>query len=288
MNKVKRHRTKHNFAGAEKNSLIVQLLLILVVIIVSIPIYIVIINLFKTTDVIRTSPLSFPTVFSLDSLIYVITDPYKNIWELYLNSALVTFGGTILSVLLSSMVAYFIARSNNRLSNFMRTYFMLGLMIPYILVYVPLALLLRFVGLMNGGIPVLIFIYTSNTISFGVFIFTGFIRSLPRDMEESASLDGANIYQTFWRIIFPLLKPATATVAIFVGVAMWNDFLTPMLLGGNIQTITTGIYNAIGAHATDWARVFAYVFMASLPLVIAFLTLQKQFISGLTSGSIKG
>jgi len=118
-------------------------------------------------------------------------------------------------------------------------------------------------------------------------MFTNYIRSLPADIEEAASIDGATKWQTFWLVLFPLLKPCTATVSIFVGLGVWNDFMTPLLLG-QVQTITVGMYTAIGPHSADWGLVFAFVLFATVPVIIAYLCAQKQFISGLTSGAMKG
>lgn len=159
-------------------------------------------------------------------------------------------------------------------------------MVPYVIVYLPLCIVVRKLNI-PFELPLLIMVFVSGNISFSTFMFTNYIRSLPADIEEAASIDGATKWQTFWLVLFPLLKPCTATVSIFVGLGVWNDFMTPLLLG-QVQTITVGMYTAIGPHSADWGLVFAFVLFATVPVIIAYLCAQKQFISGLTSGAMKG
>ena len=253
-----------------------------------IPLYLVLVNLFKGSDTIRENPFGLPGEFTLENIRYVLTDPYKNIWQLYWNTILITAFGTVITVVLSAMVAYYIARHPGKTADRLFLYFISALSIPVMLLYVPLAYMLRFTGLNQAGIPILVAIQVAFNVSFGMYIYSSFIKSLPREVEEAAIIDGATNLQVFTKVILPNLKPATMTIAIFVGCAMWNDFLTPLLLGGGVETITTGIYSAIGEHTTDWARVFAYVFMSSIPTVVFFLLAQKQFIAGVTSGAVKG
>lgn len=263
---------------------ILAVLLILAVV----PLYLVLVNLFKGSETIRENPFGLPDRFTLANIRYVLTDPYKNIWQLYWNTILLTAFGTVITVILSAMVAYYIARHPGKTADRLFIYFISALSIPVMLLYVPLAYMLRFTGLNQSGIPVLIAIHVAFNVSFGMYIYSSFIKSLPREVEEAAIIDGATNLQVFTRVILPNLKPATMTIAIFVGCAIWNDFLTPLLLGGGVETITTGIHSAIGEHTTDWARVFAYVFMSSMPTVAFFLLAQKQFIAGITSGAVKG
>src|SRR4029450_8409992 len=134
---------------------------------------------------------------------------------------------------------------------------------------------------------------------FGVFVFTGFIRSVPVELEESAAIDGASRVQWLWRVGFlPLVRPtasppprpAPPSVLIFLGVWIWNDFIDPLIILGPSQgtTVTTGIYRSIGQYQADFGSVFALMFLATLPVLIFFLALQKQFVKGLTGGASKG
>lgn len=273
-----------------KNDLIAnciqKTILIIVGIFMFLPIYIAVINTFKDSDIILGEPLSIPIPPIIDNVRAVLESPNTDMLMLYGNSLMLVAAGTLLTILVSAMASYYLARGLTRFSRVLRIYFLVGLMVPYVIVYLPLCILMRNIGI-PFGVPSLIFIFVSGNIAFSTFMYTNFIRSLPMELEESAALDGASPFQRFWQVIFPLLKPATATVMIFVGLGIWNDFQTPLLMGG-VQTITVGIYTAVGPYSADWGIVFAYVFFAAAPVVLLYLFAQKSFVAGLTSGALKG
>ena len=262
------------------------LILLVVGIFIALPIYLTVIITFKTSNDIISSPLGLPIPPVMDNVISVVGNPYANIVRMYGNTIFLMLTGTFLTIVLSAMAAYYLARKKDKFGEFMRIYFLVGIMVPYVIVYLPLCILLK-----KAGIPLnvfsLILVMVSSSISFAVFMYTNYISTLPEELEESAAIDGATKTQTFWKILFPVLKPCTATVVIFVGMGFWNDFQTPLLMG-QIQTITVGIYTAVGKYSADWGIVFAYVFFATVPVVIAYLCAQKSFVSGLTVGAVKG
>ena len=260
--------------------------MLIATVVVAIPLYIAVVNAFKTNDAITSAPLAPPLQPTLENLEYVLTNPNVNIGEMYFNSAMIAGFGTVGCILLSAMAAYYLARSRRKSSKNLYMYFLFGLMVPYVIVYVPLVTIFKYMGLM-GNLPTLIFVFISGSISFSVFMFYGFIKTVPKELEEAAAIDGASPLRIFWTIIFPLLKPCTTTVAIFIGLSMWNDFMTPLIIG-NVKTITVGIYTAIGPYSSDWGTVFAFVLCGSVPIIVAYLLAQKQFISGLTAGALKG
>ncbi|MDO4647996.1 MAG: carbohydrate ABC transporter permease [Eubacteriales bacterium] len=262
------------------------LFLVICTILVSGPLYITAINIFKPTAMISESPLTFPRPFILDNIIGVLRNPNVSIVKMYMNSISITFFGTVICILVSSMAGYYVARTRSKLSSFLYIYFLLGLMVPYVIVYVPLVTMFKNVGII-GNLPGLILVFASGSVSFSVFMYFGFIKSVPMELEEAAIMDGAGQLTIFSKIIFPLVKPCTTTVIIFIGVSMWNDFLTPLLIG-QVKTITVGIYTAIGSYSTDWGTVFAYVMFATLPIIILYLCAQKQFVEGLIAGAVKG
>lgn len=260
--------------------------LVLLAIVVILPIYIAIANTFKDSGIILDQPLTLPIPPTMENIISVLKSPNTNLVEMYTNSIVLMVAGTVITVIVSSLAAYYLARVKSRLSRMLRVYFLIGIMVPYVIVYLPLCILLRNLGI-PFGVPILILVFVSGNISFASFMYTNYVHSLPLELEEAASIDGASRFRIFWSILFPLLRPCTATIAIFVGLGIWNDFQTPLLLG-QVRTITVGIYTAIGPHSANWGIVFAYVFFAAMPVIIAYLCAQKNFVSGLTMGALKG
>lgn len=263
-----------------------RVLLVVIAALFALPLYITVINIWKPTEEISASPMSLPFPPIIDNIKSVLADPNVSILSMYRNSLLITIFGAGICIFLSSLAAYYLAREHTRLSKVLSFYFLFGLMVPYVIVYVPLVTMFNKMHL-AGNLPGLIMVFVSGSISFSVFMYQGFIGGISEELEEAAIIDGAGSFTIYAKIVMPLVKPCTTTVAIFIGLSMWNDFLTPLLIG-QIKTITVGIYTAIGPYASDWGSVFAYVMFATLPIVILYLAAQKEFISGLTSGAVKG
>lgn len=263
-----------------------RIFLLILVIIFATPLYITFVNIFKNTNEITASPISLPVPPVIDNIKTVLQSPNVQLGEMYFNSICITVFGATICIIISALAGYYIAREKTKFAQGLYIYFLFGLMVPYAIVYVPLVSMLKMGGI-KGTLPVLILVFVSGSVSFSVFMFHGFIKTIPMELEEASTIDGANQLQIFIRVIFPLVRTCTTTVAIFIGLSMWNDFLTPLLIG-QVQTITVGIYTAIGPYASDWGSVFAYVMFATLPIIIAYLLAQKQFIEGLTAGALKG
>lgn len=249
--------------------------------------YIAVENSFKPYGEIIKSPLSLPLHATMDN--YVQAFHNSNIVSLYTTSLLITFSSVALLILISSTAAYVIMRRNNRVCRFLYGYALLGIMVPPVVTLVPSIKTLSMLNLMYKPAGLLLF-YGGAYFSTTIFLYTGFINTVPTSLEESAYIEGADTISIFFRILFPLLKPCTATATILIGMWVWNDFLNPMYILGSTagRTITTGIYNAIGAHTSQWNLVYANVILASLPVVILYLCMQNRFMSGLISGAVKG
>ena len=252
-----------------------------------IPLYMALTNSFKTYADIIKSPLALPTAPTLDN--FVEAFHASNIASLYGTSILITFSSVALLILISSTAAYVIIRRNNGICKFLYAFALIGIMVPPVVTLVPSIKTLSMLHLLYKPSGLLMF-YGGAYFSTTIFLYTGFINSIPISLDESAYMDGASTITIFFRIIFPLLKPCTATAVILMGMWIWNDFLNPMYILGSTagRTITTGIYNAIGAYTSQWNLVFANVILASFPIVILYLCMQKQFMSGLTAGAVKG
>jgi raffinose/stachyose/melibiose transport system permease protein len=271
------------------HSFISSLFLVISAFLFVLPIYISLVGVFKTDDNIIRYPLALPFPGTFANVKYVLTDPSGNILRMYLNTLIIVSIALIVTLLVSSMAAFYTSGGKTKASRFLYVYFIFGLMIPYQIAFLGVVQILKRVHLI-GTFPGIILVFISGNIMFSVFMYHGFMKSIPSELQEAASIDGAGQLRLFWQIIFPLVKPCTATTAIFAGLGMWNDFFTPLIVlgGGKLATVTSGIYTSISLYSSAWGHVFAYVFFASLPIVVIYIFAQKSIVSGLTAGAIKG
>jgi len=251
------------------------------------PLYIAVVNSIKPYDEVIKAPLQLPVRITFQNFIDAFES--SNMLALYQNSILITGLSVVLLILLTSMAAFIIARRKGKVYQALYIFSLAGIMIPPVVTLIPSIKTLSALHLLYT-MPGLLLFYGGTYFSTTIFIYVGFIRTLPVSIDESAYIDGATPITTFFKIIFPLVKPCTATAVIFLGMWIWNDFLNPMYILGfrGGKTITTGIYNAIGAYTSMWNLVFANVLLASLPIIILYLFMQKTFMQGLTSGAVKG
>jgi raffinose/stachyose/melibiose transport system permease protein len=254
-----------------------------------IPLYFVLINVFKRGDLIAEQPAALPLPPTLANIEAVLTRSDHLFWVSLTNSIIVTVASVLVLIVLSAMLGHYLARMRNRWTRALTLLLLCGLMIPPQVILIPITDVLRFTHLM-ATLQGLVLFNVGYYVPFGIFVFMGFIRSVPVELEEAAMLDGASRMQVFWRIVFPLLRPATASVLIFLSVWIWNDFVNPLIILGPSQgtTVTTGIYRSIGQYQADFGSVFALMFLATLPVLIFYLALQRQFVKGLTGGASKG
>ena len=254
-----------------------------------VPLYFVCANVIKQGDQISKHPAALPIPPTLDNIVAVLTRPDQLFWVSVTNSLVVTVLSVLILTVLSAMLGHYLARTRNRWTRALTLLLLCGLMIPPQVILIPITDVLRFTHLM-ATLQGLVLFNVGYYVPFGIFVFMGFIRGVPAELEEAAMIDGASRMQVFWRIVFPLLRPATASVMIFLGVWIWNDFIDPLIILGPSQgtTVTTGIYRSIGQYQADFGSVFALMFLATLPVLIFYLALQRHFVKGLTSGASKG
>ncbi|MFD5389732.1 carbohydrate ABC transporter permease [Streptomyces sp. NPDC059474] len=253
------------------------------------PLYLVLANVFKPGKDITDHPAAFPWPPTLDNLRAALGRPDRLFWNGLINSVTITFLSIVILTVVSAMLGHYLCRTRSRLGRIAMLVLLAGLMIPPQVILVPVTDVLRLTGLMTT-IQGIVAFNVGYYVPFGVFVFSGFIRSIPMELEESAQMDGAGRWRTFWQVVFPLLRPATASVLIFLGVWIWNDFLNPLIILGPAggTTVTVGVYRAIGEHQQDYGQVFGLMFLAALPVLIFYLALQKHFVKGLTGGAVKG
>lgn len=252
----------------------------------SVPLYFLLVSSFKTQGEIARSPLGLPD--GLNFANYSRALEGLDFFRHFYNSILITSVSVVLIVVLGSMAAYTIARKTNRLTRILRSYFLIGFMVPVQTTMLPLFLIMRNLNLLNTY-QGLIFLHSNGAV-FAIFLYTGFMRAMPRDLEEAAAVDGASVFRTFWQIVFPLLKPVTMTLVIFNTIWIWNDFILGFLFlaSSDKATLNMQVYNGVGEFQNDWEIMLPMLVLTTLPMVVFFLLMQRRIIGGLATGSLKG
>jgi len=273
--------------GKKRADLLLEILMILLAAIMAIPVYYLIVTTFKTPAEAIADPLGLPSRLGFE--IYIKAWKAMEYPKAFRNSFVITVSSVSILVFVSSMAAYPLARRNHRLNRILFFGILAGTMVPYHMALIPLYKLVISLKLMNTLIGVIL-IASFTHVPFAVFLFTGFIRTIPVELDEAAYLDGCTVFRTFWRITFPLLKPAVGTVIILESLNIWNDFLTPLLFlqGREKAVILLEVFRNIGQFSTDWTNLFPMMVLAIAPMLIFYIFMQKYIIKGIASGAVKG
>ena len=268
------------------SSAVWQLLLVLFTLVFLSPLIYMVLNSFKPYSQMLKDPWGLPQTLFLDNYIKAFRQ-MKFFQSLY-NSAVITIASVFLIVVLGGLAAYPITRFDNRLTRFLSVYFLIGYMVPTQVLIVQIFSVMKKMHLINTKTG-LILVYAAG-VSFAVFMYQGFIRSMPVDMEESALIDGARPWQMFWKVVFPLLKPASATLIIFQTMWIWNDFVLSSLFLSSRKNLTLllELHQCIGEFSLDWSVMLAIMCIVMFPMLVFYLLMQKQIIAGMTAGAVKG
>ncbi|GAA1551599.1 carbohydrate ABC transporter permease [Kribbella sancticallisti] len=247
------------------------------------------VSLKTNQEFLGTRPWSVADEFHLEN--------YANAWTnadvgaYFGNSVVVSITSTVLGVVVSAFAAYPIARIPFRLNGAVLAVFLMGLMVPWMVTFIPLYLTLQDLGLLDTRIG-LILVYATYNLPFNIFVLVGFLRSLPGELEEAAAVDGAGPTTTFVRVILPLLGPGLASVTIISFLSNWNEFFYALVLihSPSKMTLPLGLFQLGQAadYGTNWVTLFAGMIITALPVLILFALLQKQVTKGLTAGALKG
>lgn len=270
------------------SKIIYTIFLIIISVVILLPIYYLVVTTFKTPAEAVASPLGFPINFTFEN--YAKAIKAMNYGQAFKNNLIITVTSVIFLVVFSSMSAYVIARSNKKIFKFMYSIFLVGLIIPFQISIIPLYKIVSSLKLINTHLGVILISVFCINLPLSIFLMRGFINTVPIELEEAALIDGCGTFECFWRIIFPLLKPIVSTVAILNTLAIWNDFMTPLLFlqSPSKQVLLQQVYRNVGPFSTDWTSFFPMLVMATLPLVIFYLIMQKQIIEGVVAGAVKG
>ncbi len=248
------------------------------------PLWMVFINSLKEKKDARFFGLGFPKVFRWDNYQTVIEA--GNVVRAFFNGLIVAGGSVIIVLIFSSLAAFVISRSHSRWARTAYYVFLCGLVIP--VAFVPTYLILDALHLFNTYIG-LILISATYGLPMSIFLYTGFVKTIPRELDEAAFLDGCTPVRMVFTIIFPLLKPITITLFIFNFVGCWNDIQVPLYFSNTAKwNLPLTVYNFYGTYGSSWNLVFADIVMTVLPLLILYLLCQKYIIAGMTAGAVKG
>ena len=249
------------------------------------PFFLVFVNALKLKPDILANPLSIPTSITWDNFNQALTK--MNFFRSLTNSIIITVLSVSLLVVFSSMLAYYLARTKTNLSKYIFMVLVASMIVPFQALMIPfMARFAQFVSWNNRG--ALIFFYIGFGVALSTFLYHGFISNIPTEIDEAASIDGASDMVAFWRIIFPMMRPITATVAIINALWIWNDFLLPRLvLTNETQTLPLSTYLFYGQYSIEYGQAMAGLLLAVIPIIIFYLALQRQFIAGISAGAVK-
>lgn len=250
------------------------------------PLYVMVVNSFKPQMEIYASPFGLPQAPTLAG--------YQSLWEAgnfgryFLNSFMITvlsIGGT---VLFGTLAAYGLVNYESKLARIITLLFLAGMMIPMRIASINLLQIIKAIGLLDnlfGLLPV----YIAMGMPMAILILSEYLRTIPRELTQAAHIDGAGSFRIFWMIILPLARPALATVAIFNLVNIWNDLWFPLIFihAEDQRTLMLGVTRLFGQYQSDWTKILATLTMATVPILLLYLAMSKQFIAGLTAGAVK-
>jgi len=244
---------------------------------------------FKNNDeIFLTNPFGPPTVFRIEN--YIGAFKRYNVFQYFSNSVIVTIGTIALTIVLALMFSYATTRMKWKLKESVRMYVIVGMFIPVQAIMIPLSMLIKDLGL-KGTHLALIVPYAAFQLGFSTLIFHAFYKVIPKELEEACCIDGATVIYTFVKVILPLMKPAIATVSIFVFLSAWNEFVLALVLitDKSLKTLPLGILFFQGQFTTDWGGMGAAMTIASLPTILVYIFFSRQVESALTSaGAVKG
>ena len=254
------------------------------------PFLMVIINVFKTKADITSNPLALIGAHGFTLKNFPEAIKKMNFYRAFGNSLLITCASTVLTILLASMTSYIMVRRKWKITGILFAMMIASMVIPFQVLMIPLVSLYGgLLGILNHRMT-LIFMHVGFSLSMATFMFHGAIHTnVPLALEEAATIDGCTSWQTFWKIVFPMLKPTIATIAIIDAMAFWNDYLLPSLVLGRKELYTLPIATQVfyGTFSTDIGLIMAALLLAMLPILLLYLFLQRYIVEGVTAGAVK-
>lgn len=288
LGRKKREKEKINAQPYTTSTLITQILMSIMALLFVAPIVIILNYSFKTKkELYLTSPLSLPSSLNFDN--YLKAFDKLNMGTTFVNTFLYTAVSVLILALLCGTTAWAIARCRHKFFKFCYLYFIVGILIPYQALFLPIYIIGYNMHLTNTPFGI-VFMYIATGVSFGVFLMNSFMSTVPIELEESARIDGCSVFMTYFKIVLPLLKPAMATLVIMQSFQIWNDYLLASLYVSKkqLKTLTVAIQSLFSAQTSDYTTAMAAIVISVLPIAVLFMCLQKYFIKGMTVGAVKG
>ncbi|MBB3113979.1 raffinose/stachyose/melibiose transport system permease protein [Paenibacillus phyllosphaerae] len=275
---------KPNKAGR----LVLEVFMVLLSVVFVYPLLLTIFNSFKSFQEVMTDVIALPSKLSFTNYSYVWD--FIDYPRLFLNNAIITVLGLAGIVLVSSIAAYKLGRTKTRASSFIYMLLIMPMLIPFQSIMLTVLQLAKDLHLSEStwGLGIL---YWGFGAPLAVFIYHGFVKGIPLEIDESAKIDGASGFRLFFTVIFPLLKSVTTTIIIIDVMWIWNDFLLPLLMvngSPSTKTLTLAAYTFVGQYTSDWQYAMTAMVMAVLPSIIVFILLQKYIVKGVVAGAVKG
>lgn len=271
-----------------KNTFLVQIVMTAAALLFIAPIFIILNYSFKgKRELYLSSPIALPETLNFDN--YVAAFKKLDLTTTFTNTFLYTAVSVLILAVLCGTTAWAIARCSHKFFKFCYIYFIVGILIPYQALFLPIYMIGYKMHLTNTRFGV-IFMYVATGISFGVFLMNSFMSTVPLELEEAARIDGCSVFRTYISVVMPILKPAMATLIIMQAFQIWNDYLLASLYVSKkqLKTLTVAIQSLFSAQSSDYTTAMAAIVISVLPIAILFLSLQKYFIKGMTVGAVKG
>lgn len=251
------------------------------------PLLLALLNSFKTNGELLTNVLSIPHQFNIDN--YIRTLRKMHYFRSLLNSVILSGLSVSLMVLFSAMAGWRLCRTKTKLSGFIMGLFIFSMLIPFSSIMIPLYKVVLALGIKNSLLG-LSFIYSGLGVSMAIFLYHGFVKGIPLELEEAAAIDGCNSLQTFFLVVFPMLKPITATIVITNVLWIWNDFLLPLIVISDSKkyTLLLSTNTLFGQYSSDWSAILSSLILAALPVILFYGLFQKNILKGISDGALKG
>lgn len=277
----------------KKNKLVTRIfqyfILSIIVVIVFVPIVILVFGALKTRGELLSHPYALPTPPRWENITLILGQPSYSFWQMMRNSLVVMLSVTFGVVVICSLAAFVFARMDFRGKNWAFNLFTLGLMFPINVAILPVYFVLRQMDLIDNIWGVII-VQTAFQLSGNIMILRGFFTAIPAELQDAAYIDGCTAFDFFWRVLLPLAKPALAAVAALTMIISWNDLLVPLVVlnSDKFWTLPLGTMQFQGQYGQDLSLVSAFVALSALPTIIFYLLAERQIVSGLTAGAVKG